>query len=421
MFSLIVGASAFAAMIGIALYLAKRLGDAESRLEAEGSARALAERALSDLEQRLQTIFESQLECVKLHDANGTVLTMNRAGIACLGANCAAQVVGTSVYSFISAEYHERYKALSAAVFEGRSESMEFRVLCAMGQHRLFETNVVPMRESGGAIVAALALTRDITDRRNAEERAQRHLSDLARVGRITSMGEMASGLAHELNQPLAAIVNHASACLRRLRTAPSKIESVVESLEAINEQGQRAGQIIRTVRELVSRTGPTKTLVDINEIVRMMVLLITPEATRHDVRIAMKLALDTGAIYASKIELEQVVFNLIRNAVEAIGNPGAAAQASVSVSTMRGQDGGIEVAVEDCGCGIDVDDIDKLFDPFFTTKIDGIGMGLSISRSVIEAHGGRISVRPNAGKGVTFTFTVPPALEEQIEYGHRS
>lgn len=412
MLILIVGASAFAAMTGIALYLAKRLGDAESRLGAEGSARAQAERALSDQEQRLQTIFESQLECVKLHDADGTILTMNRAGIARLGARCAAQVVGTSVYSFISPEHHERYRVLSAGVFEGRSESMEFRIMCAMGQRRLFETHVVPMRDSGGTIVAALALTCDITDRRNAEERAQRHLSDLARVARITSMGEMASGLAHELNQPLAAMVNHASACLRRLRTAPEKIESVVESLEAINEQGQRAGQIIRTVRELVSRTEPTKTLVDINEIVRMMVLLTTPEAARHDVKIAMKLATDTGSIYASKIGLEQIVFNLIRNAIEAIGNPGAAAHASISVSTMRAQDGGIEVAVQDCGCGIDADDIDKVFDPFFTTKIDGIGMGLSISRSIIEAHGGRISVRPNAGKGVTFVFTVPRALE---------
>ena len=406
--------AAFIGMTALAIYFAKRLRHAESRLGVEGSARAQAERALSDQERRLQTIFESQVECVKLHDATGTILTMNRAGIARLGAGCAAQVVGTSVYNFISPEHHERYRALTAAVFEGRSESMEFLLICAMGKRRLFETHVVPMRDSGGSIVAALALTCDITDRRNAEERAQRHLSDLARVARITSMGEMASGLAHELNQPLAAIVNHASACLNRLRASSDTIHKVIESLEAINEQGQRAGQIIRTVRELVSRAEPTKTLVNVNEIVRMMVLLASPEADRHGVKVVMQLDSDPLSVFASKVELEQVVFNLIRNAVEATGDVDAS-HAGVVVATKRGQDDGIVVSVQDGGCGIASDDFDRVFDPFFTTKTDGIGMGLSISRSIIEAHDGRIFVRPNVDRGVTFEFSIPSAAQEKM------
>ncbi|TDU26493.1 two-component system sensor kinase FixL [Panacagrimonas perspica] len=397
-----------AGLLVLSVILWRQLLSTQGRLWKEWSARAEVERALSDKEQRLQTIFESQLECVKLHDANGTILTMNQAGIARLGARCAAQVVGTSVYSFIAPEHHERYQTLSASVFQGNSDSMEFRLCCAAGNQRLFETHVVPMRDSSGTILAALALTRDITDRRNAEERAQRHLSDLARVARITSMGEMASGLAHELNQPLAAIVNYASAALRVMRTSPEKMASAIDSLEAITEEGQRAGQIIRNVRDLVSRTEPTKAPVDVNEIVRMMVLLAKPEAARHGVAIRMQLGAGTGVVHASKIELEQVVFNLLRNAVEAMGYPESIGQPAVIISTRRTPVGSVEVEVEDCGPGIADDDIDQVFDPFFTTKVDGMGMGLSISRSIIEAHDGRLYVRPNADKGVTFGFTLP-------------
>lgn len=407
----VVGLTLVMAVIGlavVAIVLRRQLIALQGRLWAEWTARAEAERALSDKEQRLQTIFESQLECVKLHDANGTILTMNRAGIAGLGAHCAAQVVGTSVYSFIAPEHHERYRALSVSVFQGNPDSMEFRLCCPLGNHRMFETHVVPMRDTSGNIVAALALTRDITDRRNAEERAQRHLSDLARVARISSMGEMASGLAHELNQPLAAIVNYASAALRVIRTSPDKMENVLDSLEAITDEGQRAGQIIRNVRDLVSRAEPTKGPVDINDVVRMMVLLIKPEATRHGVAIQMNLAASTGVVHASKIELEQVVFNLLRNAVEAMGHADRTSEATVTISTRRTPVGSVEVSVQDCGPGIADDEIDKVFDPFFTTKVDGMGMGLSISRSIIEAHDGRLYVRPNEGAGVTFGFTLP-------------
>lgn len=392
----------------LTIVLRRELVTARGRLWKEWTARAVAERALSDKEQSLQTIFESQLECVKLHDADGTILTMNQAGLDGLGARCAAQVVGTSVYNFIAPEHHERYHALSASVFKGEPDSMEFRLCCPLGNHRMFETHVVPMRDSCGSIVAALALTRDITDRRNAEERAQRHLSELARVARITSMGEMASGLAHELNQPLAAIVNYASAALRVIRNSPEKMANVVDSLEAITDEGQRAGQIIRNVRDLVSRTEPTKTPVDVNEIVRMMVMLANPEAARHGVTIKMELAAGVGVVQASKIELEQVVFNLLRNAVEAMGFSDGATPSVVTVSTRRSAVGSVEVAVQDSGPGIAEHEMDKVFDPFFTTKVDGMGMGLSISRSIIEAHDGRLYVRPNTDRGVTFGFTLP-------------
>ena len=391
----------------------RRLAVTRRRLTSEWSARTLAERELSDREQRLQTIFDSQLECVKLHDSNGTILTMNRAGIATLGARCAEQVVGASVYEFIAPEHHERYRALSAAVFNGKSDSMEVRLTCPEGHPRLVETHVMPMRDITGTIVAALAVTRDITDRRDAEERAQRHLSELARFARISSMGEMASGLAHELNQPLTAIVNHASACIRRLQAGHDLHPQVMESLQEISAQGQRAGHIIRNVRALVARAEPIKALVDVNEIVRLMVRLSAPEAARHDVLIRLNLDPQVELVLASKIELEQVVFNLLRNAIEAMSSPHDSTLRVVAVATRRSGPCEVEITVSDSGPGIAEPDIDKIFEPFFSTKVDGMGMGLSISRSIVEAHEGRLSVRHNPDRGVTFQVVLP-LLEER-------
>jgi PAS domain S-box-containing protein len=404
---------ALAAVVA-SLVLARRLRDARHRLAEQVAAREQAQRSLAEREGRLQTIFECQPECVKLHADDGTILAMNPAGLAMIGAQSAEQVIGKSVYEFIAPEHRERYHAVSAAVFDGRPDAMEFRLLGFRGRQRMIETRVVPMRDDAGAVVAALALTRDITERQAAEERARRHLSELARVARISSMGEMASGIAHELNQPLTAIVNHASACLRRLGIQRDRDADVIESLQEIATQGQRAGQIIRNVRNLVSRSEPCTTAVDINEVVRTMVGLAEPEAKRHGVVVRAELDAALAPVRARRIEIEQVVFNLLRNAIEAMSGPSVIATpaAAVSVATRRGADGAVEVSVQDRGSGIAAEDRDRVFDPFFTTKSDGMGMGLSISRSIIEAHEGRLTVRSNSESGVTFTFTLPAVKE---------
>ena len=176
--------------------------------------------------------------------------------------------------------------------------------------------------------------------------------------------------------------------------------------------QGWRAGQIIRNVRDLVSRSEPSKTAVDINEVVRMMVTLAEPEAKRHGVIVSSHLEAALDAVCARRIEIEQVVFNLLRNAIEAMGAPGQVKPA-VTVATRSAGDGAVEVTIQDCGPGIAPVDLDRVFDPFFTTKAEGMGMGLSISRSIIEAHEGRLSVRANAGPGVTFGFTLPVVTRE--------
>ena len=397
-----------------AVLLWRRLARLQRELQAQARARALAERQLVDEESRLQTIFESQPECVKLHSADGTILQMNRAGVELVGAQTADQVIGRTVYEFIAPEYQEHYRAVSEAVFEGRSGSMEFRLMGLQGHQRMLETRIVPMRDAQGSIVAALALTRDITERQAAEERARRHLSELARVARIASMGEMASGIAHELNQPLAAIVNHAGACLRRLQSRPQRLDEVIASLREISTQGRRAGQIIRNVRDRVSRSEPSRSAVDLNEVVRMMAGLAEPEAKRLGV--ILRCAFDGALppVPARRIEIEQVVFNLLRNAIEAMGGAGAAPPL-VTVSTRSAGDAAVEVAVEDSGPGIAPADLEHVFDPFFSTKPDGMGMGLSISRSIVEAHEGRMSVRPNRGPGVTFSFTLPIAVQEMV------
>lgn len=388
-----------------------RLRAVERDLALELSARREIEHRLSENECRLRTIIESEPECVKLQDRDGTILEMNPAGLALTDADEPRQVLGTSVYNLIAPEDRERYRALSDAVFAGNAASLEFRLLSLKGRERAMETHAVPLRSSTGQITALLGLTRDITERKRAEEQARRHLAELARVTRISTVGEMASGIAHELNQPLAAIANHAAACQRRMAHERSVSPAVRESLNEIATQTRRAGQIIRNVKELAQKGTPTRTSVDINEVVWLVVAVIAPEARHRAVSVRLALEERLPAAYAEKIEIEQVILNLVKNGIEAI----AGATPPVRVIEIRtGKLGGdaIEVSVSDTGPGIPSELRDQVFEPFFTTKSDGMGMGLSISRSIVEMHGGLMSVCPNPDFGVTLKFTLPAHVD---------
>lgn len=405
---------AIAALAALA-WSSRRAAAMSLRLAAEAAARRTAEELLAECEGKLELIFECQPECMKFHTEDGTIQSMNPAGLAMVDAESAEQVVGTSVYKFIAPEFHDRYRATIATAFSGRACSTAFRLLGLKGTERMIETHVVPLRNPHGQVVAAMALTRDVTKCQDAEERAQRHLTELARVARVASMGEMASGIAHELNQPLTAIATYAGACLRRLEATEGSNLEVTKLLAEISAQARRAGQIIRNIRGLVSRSEPSTTAVDINEVVRMMVSLAEPEAKHNGVVVRMKLEESVPLVCARRIEIEQVVFNLLKNAIEAMGQAGTSGP-EVLVSTQASGDEGIEISVRDSGPGIPAPDLNRVFDPFYTTKTEGMGMGLSISRSIIEAHRSHLSVRPNADRGVTFRFTLPIARTRMLK-----
>lgn len=413
LFAWMIGAVAVAMLVALALSV-RGMAAMRRRLDAEIRARGMAEQRQAECERQLETVFESLPECMKLHAEDGTIQTMNPAGLAMVDADSPTQVIGESVYRFIAPEFHERYRAATSAVFRGRSCSLEFRLLGLKGTERMIETHVVPARDHRGQVVAAMALTRDVTKYQDAEERARRHLSELARMARIASMGEMASGIAHELNQPLTAIATYAGAGLRRLDAAGGAPE-VAALLADISAQARRAGQIIRNIRSLVSRSEPSTTAVDINDVVLTVVGLVGPEAKQHGIEIHTDLDSAAALVCARRIEIEQVLFNLLKNAIEAMSESGDT-DLRVSVSTRRVDRQHVDVAVCDTGPGIAAPDLTRVFGPFYTTKAEGMGMGLSISRSIVEAHHSHLSVQPNADRGVTFRFTLPVSTSRVLK-----
>ncbi|OHB68782.1 MAG: hypothetical protein A2V70_07155 [Planctomycetes bacterium RBG_13_63_9] len=251
-------------------------------------------------------------------------------------------------------------------------------------------------------------MVEDNTDRRRAEERAQRHLEQLAHLERRYSMGEMVSVLAHELNQPLGTVGNYAQVCRRRIRDLNEQNHNeLVEAVDQIIVQTERAAEIIRRLRSFVRRVDASRSTTDVNELVRGMTVLLEIEARLYDVHLELALDRSLPKALVDRIQIEQVVSNLVRNAMEATqGGPGGCGL--VTIRTSMSGPGTIEVAVVDTGKGLEGEGAERVFEPFYTTKSDGMGLGLSISRSIIEAHGGRLEAEPNADRGATFRFTLP-------------
>lgn len=245
-----------------------------------------------------------------------------------------------------------------------------------------------------------------------AEERARQQLAQLAHVTRMATMGEMASGLAHELNQPLCAIVNFVEACLEMLESGAGATEPLREIMVDVARQAERAGKVIHRLREFVRRREPQRAAVDVNRLVREAVELTKAEIRRDEVRTQLELPKRLPPVLADEIQIEQVILNLVRNALQAM--QGVEPAKRVLLIKVVRRTGHVEVSVRDSGCGIPEDVRDRVFEPFFSTKSNGMGMGLSISRSILEAHEGRLWVAPNRDRGTTFRFTLPIARRDE-------
>ncbi len=361
---------------------------------------------LQENDNRLRAIFESEPECVKLQSADGTVLEINPAGLALIGARRPADIIGKKIFIVVAAEYRDVYRENMRRVFEGEAVVYEFKSITLNGHTRWMESHAVPLRDARGNIYAMLGITRDITEHKWAEEQTRRHQTELARVARLSTMGEMATGIAHELNQPLSAIANFARGCLRRLRNGDVAPGELVVPLEEISVQAERAGEVMRHVRDFVRKRETRMTAVDINQIVRSAVKLTELESRQQYAHVSFSLATEQPRVWADSIMIEQVISNLIRNSVEAM-TEARSAHREVKVKTSRRDDATVEIEVSDTGPGIDSEHIDQVFDQFFTTKPDGVGMGLSISRSIVESHGGHLRAESREGGGATFRFTL--------------
>jgi C4-dicarboxylate-specific signal transduction histidine kinase len=318
----------------------------------------------------------------------------------------AEKIVGMRMDELAGVEpFGETYKPHLDRCFAGQEVSFAGWFPTASGRRYLAAT-YSPLRPVSDRVEAVLAITRDLTDLARASEDLQEAQAELAHVTRVTTLGELTASIAHEVNQPLAAIVADATASLNWLAANTPELDRVQEALEAIVKDGHRAGEVIHRIRGLATKAGPHKVRLDVNELIRDVVPLIGPEVRSHEVSLRVDLAPTLPPVEADRIQLQQVLINFVMNGIEAMDSVDRLRE--LVIRSRPHETDSVLVAVQDAGVGIDSSRMEELFTAFFTTKPGGMGMGLSISRSIIEAHGGRIWATPNPDHGATFQFALP-------------
>jgi C4-dicarboxylate-specific signal transduction histidine kinase len=254
------------------------------------------------------------------------------------------------------------------------------------------------------------ALHAESLERKHAEEALHQAQADLARVSRVTTMGELTASLAHEVNQPIAAAVTNANTCLRWLTREHPDIEEARAAAMRIVEDGTRAAEIIKRTRLLFKKGTPQRELVDVSEVIREMIVLLRGEATRHNILVGTELAADLPQVMGDRVQLQQVLMNLVLNGIDAMKDMDGARE--LAIKSQRAENGQLLVSVIDTGMGLPQQQADQIFNAFFTLKPQGTGMGLSISRSIVESHGGRLWAADNSPRGASFYFTLPIEAE---------
>lgn len=286
---------------------------------------------------------------------------------------------------------------------------VEYRLRTKSGEYRWFQARGKAMRNENGEPYRMTGSIRDITDRVTAEDQLRLHQEQLAHVARITTMGEMATGIAHELNQPLAAIASYSHAAKLNAENNVENKAQFVNLLEKVKDQAIRAGDIVRRLRSFVNKTGSQHVPTDLNELVDDVIMLVEPDIRETRTRLDLNLDESSPCVLVDKIQIQQVLVNLIRNALDAMQDT-PVEHRSVLISTRVIDHEVAEVTVCDAGEGLSDDEARQVFDTFYSTKQEGMGMGLAISRSIVEAHEGQLWAKPNAGAGVTFGFTIGQA-----------
>ena len=311
--------------------------------------------------------------------------------------------------SVVHPDDRERFRdGFARALAAGGGFELEYRIVRPDGAVREVHSRAQVSAVPGGESRVVTGTLHDITDRKRAEQEMRQSHEKLTHVARLSTMGEMATSLAHEINQPLTAIASFAQASLRMLGSpaGPHSAE-LRDALTQITAQALRAGEVIRRLRGLVkNRAAHTETL-DLNRLIEDLRVLAEPDARLNDVRLTLELAPVLAPVAGDPVQLQQVLLNLVRNAIDAtLERPGAPRE--ITVRTLNHPDA-VEVAVADHGAGVPAAIADQLFNPFFTTKAAGTGLGLAISRSIIRAHRGKLGYGPTPGGGTTFSFTLPP------------
>jgi PAS domain S-box-containing protein len=299
---------------------------------------------------------------------------------------------------------------IDRAIREKSDYEVEFRILLPGGTVKYIHTVGHPVLNASGDLMEFVGSVIDVTERKRAEECLRQAQADLARVNRVTTMGELTASLAHEVNQPIAAAVTNANTCLRWLTRDHPNVEEARAAAMRIVKDSTRAAEIISRVRLLFKKGTPERELVEVNEVVREMVVLLHSEAARYNISVQTNLAADLPQVMGDRVQLQQVLMNLMLNGIEAMKDVDGTRE--LAIKSQRGENEQILLTVSDTGVGLPQQQADQIFKAFFTTKLQGTGMGLSISRSIVESHGGRLWAGENSPRGASFHFTLPTNIE---------
>jgi hypothetical protein len=377
--------------------------------------RKRAEEALREGETRFRTFVDHAADAFFMLDLEqGIIIDVNRTACASLGYT-RQELIGMTPLAFDVNLDRAAFESVAERTAAGET------VLFDRHWHRRKDGSLFPVEAQTSVIWHGgrqflLKVARDISDRLRAEEEHERlHQleADLAHIHRVSMMGELAASIAHEVNQPLSGVVSNASAGLRWLAADVPNVEEVREGLRRIVRDGKRAAEVIARVRALAKRTATASEKLDLNETIQEVLALVGDDAKRKSVMLRTQFADDLSPVSGDRVQLQQVMLNLVMNAMEAMSSVDERAR-DLLISTRNIDAEQVQVTVKDSGTGIDPNTLDKIFDPFYTTKPGGMGMGLSISRSILQAHGGRLWAAAKDGPGTIFHFSLPKYHEEE-------
>lgn len=372
-----------------------------------------AESALNAREAHLRSILDTVIDATVVIEKDGTIVSFNAAAVRQFG-YAEAEVVGENVRLLMPEPYrheHDGYMHRYLTTGEKRIIGIDRVVVGRRKDGSTFPMKLAVGEMKSGDKIYFTGFIRDLTEREESAARLHEIQGELARLARLNELGEMASTLAHELNQPLSAIANYVQGCARLLRDMDDAVATRMRAaLEETARQSLRAGQIIRHLREFVTKGATDKAPENIRSLVEEAGALALVGSRERGVRTVFDFAPGPATVMVDRIQIQQVLTNLMRNAMDAMHD---SARRELVVRTYAAQDGEIAVVVEDTGPGISEEISAQLFKPFVTTKPGGMGVGLSISKRIVEAHGGTMTVSQNAAGGATFRFTLPAFTEE--------
>jgi len=361
---------------------------------------------------RLAALVENSPDFIGLASLDGVARFVNAGGRTMIGLDRNRTVDGWPILDFVAEGDRDAFVRVAMAAvaasgtWQGETRFNNF----GTGPPLLLWQHIFQIREPDGRPLALATIGRDMTERRQADEaraRLRQAHDELAHASRVMTMGQLTASLAHELNQPLGATIANGGAGLRWLSSAPPNLLEAEASFQRIVRDSQRAATVVARIRAMTRPAEPSKTAVRIDEMVHEVLALVEAEARARGVTVRVLVNSDLPIVEGDRVQLQQVVLNLALNAIDAMAFPSDRPPV-LELEAVRGSPQHIRLAVRDSGHGVPEQDRDRIFEAFYTTKPQGMGMGLAISRTIVEAHGGRLWVSANAAGGAVFQFTIP-------------